>query len=248
MTCRNTVSLGAYLLGALDPAERSAFEEHLTTCPTCKAELLRLAPLPGLLQRLTSEEFDAIEAGDALEFPGIPDFIDLPPEAILVEPAAGPVAEPRPAQPSWLTRNRLALLAAAAVVLLAIGGLVILQRPDEPVDALPQPNPPTSTSQATPETWMAFDQATGVTGQVELTRRGWGTEVKLSMRDVPAGRKLCHMVVYSKDGTSEEAGKWTAGTYRSVNSIPGSTSIRVADIDRIEVIAGGGVLVGLRSP
>jgi hypothetical protein len=247
MTCRNTVSVGAYLLGALDPAERSAFEEHLTTCSTCKAELLRLAPLPGLLQRLTPEEFDAIEAGDFVDLPDIPDFPDLPPEAVLVDP------EPRPARavahPSWLTRNRLALLAAAAVVLLAIGGLVIFQQPTEPVDALPPPTEATtSTSQAPPVTWMAFDQGTGVFGQVELIRRGWGTEVKLSMRDVPAGRKLCHMVVYSKDGTSEETGKWTAGTYRSVNSIPGSTSIRVADIDRIEVVAGGGVLVGLRSP
>jgi hypothetical protein len=265
VTCRHSVSLGAYLLGALDPAERSEFEEHLDTCDNCKAELLRLAPLPGLLQRLTPEEYATIEAGEPADLLIIPDIADigdfpdelmLPPEAVLGS-AKGPRAEtpkvaevpplppeavvvgaaPEPPAPSWLRRNRGALVAAAAVVLLALGGPVVIQQPSAP-----------STSQAAPITWTAVNETTGVKAEVQLTVRGWGTAVALSMDNVPPGPKLCHIVVYGKDGSKEAGGWWTAGTYRSLHSLPASTSIKVPDIDRIEVVAGGGVLVGLHSP
>src|SRR5215471_11936665 len=43
------VSLGVYVLGATVTAERQALEAHLPACPACRAELTRLAPLPGLL-------------------------------------------------------------------------------------------------------------------------------------------------------------------------------------------------------
>lgn len=43
---------GAYVVGALDAAQRQAFEEHLRACGACRAEVARLAPLPPLLRRL----------------------------------------------------------------------------------------------------------------------------------------------------------------------------------------------------
>jgi hypothetical protein len=43
------ISLGVYVLGAGDTAERRRLEAHLPGCPACQAELSRLAPLPGLL-------------------------------------------------------------------------------------------------------------------------------------------------------------------------------------------------------
>jgi hypothetical protein len=43
--------VGAYLLGALTPAERSAFEQHLADCPECRHELERLRPAAELLPR-----------------------------------------------------------------------------------------------------------------------------------------------------------------------------------------------------
>jgi hypothetical protein len=57
MTCPNTVTLGAYLLGALDPRERFEFEAHLGGCDTCRAELVRLAPLPGMLNQISLDDF-----------------------------------------------------------------------------------------------------------------------------------------------------------------------------------------------
>src|SRR5882757_1798524 len=49
MTCPMMMSLGVYVLGAADHAERRRLEAHLPGCQECLAELRRLAPLPGLL-------------------------------------------------------------------------------------------------------------------------------------------------------------------------------------------------------
>jgi hypothetical protein len=51
-----TISLGAYVVGALDHTERAELEAHLAGCPMCRDELGELAPLPGLLSRLTVDE------------------------------------------------------------------------------------------------------------------------------------------------------------------------------------------------
>ena len=52
MTCQFAREDGAYILGALSPAERTAFEQHLGQCPTCRDSVARIAVLPGLLGRL----------------------------------------------------------------------------------------------------------------------------------------------------------------------------------------------------
>src|SRR3954468_13077433 len=51
-----TISLGAYVVGALDHTERTDLEAHLARCPMCRDELAELAPLPGLLSRLSVDE------------------------------------------------------------------------------------------------------------------------------------------------------------------------------------------------
>lgn len=88
-------NVGAYLLGGLDPADRAVYEAHLAGCPVCEAELLRMAPLPGLLQRIGEGDFDA----------------------------GGPVTEPVPVAPAPRRRAPLAVAAVVAVVL-ALAGVV----------------------------------------------------------------------------------------------------------------------------
>jgi hypothetical protein len=53
------LSLGAYVLGSLEPADRSVVEHHLVECTSCSAEVSQLAVLPGLLGRLTVEQVAA---------------------------------------------------------------------------------------------------------------------------------------------------------------------------------------------
>lgn len=56
MKCRHTSSIGAHLLGALEPGESLELERHYRTCPHCRDELILLAPLPGLLHRVSPED------------------------------------------------------------------------------------------------------------------------------------------------------------------------------------------------
>jgi anti-sigma-K factor RskA len=96
--------LGAYVLGRLEPHERSAFEAHLRWCPRCRAET-----------------GDLLEAGDLLRetAPVAP-----PPELrdrIMATIRAG--APPVPAPVAALPRKRVpraAVLAVAACALLAL--------------------------------------------------------------------------------------------------------------------------------
>lgn len=46
----------AYVLGALAPAERHEFEQHLAECPACSGAVAELAGLPGILGKLPTEE------------------------------------------------------------------------------------------------------------------------------------------------------------------------------------------------
>jgi len=43
--------LAGYVLGALDPGEMAAFEQHLAGCDTCRAEVDELQGLPELMER-----------------------------------------------------------------------------------------------------------------------------------------------------------------------------------------------------
>src|SRR6202042_378170 len=59
-------SLGVYVLGAIDPAERGLVDAHLLTCRDCRDELAGLAGLPALLARVNPDEISRIRADDAV--------------------------------------------------------------------------------------------------------------------------------------------------------------------------------------
>jgi anti-sigma factor RsiW len=56
------ISLGVYVLGALEPAERTAVDTHLVTCKRCRAELADLEGMPAVLASLSAE--DVVALGD----------------------------------------------------------------------------------------------------------------------------------------------------------------------------------------
>ena len=51
-TCPYRMWIGSYLVGALAPGERREVDLHLPTCHDCRAELIGLAGMPGLLARM----------------------------------------------------------------------------------------------------------------------------------------------------------------------------------------------------
>lgn len=62
MRCEHLHDSAVYVLGALSPPEREAYERHLATCAECRAEVTEFADLPGLLGRLDPELAQAIAA------------------------------------------------------------------------------------------------------------------------------------------------------------------------------------------
>ena len=66
MSCAFEHDDGAYVLGALSPADRRAFEAHLSSCDRCQRSVRELAGLPGLLSRVDA---------DVLESPGLDDDV-----------------------------------------------------------------------------------------------------------------------------------------------------------------------------
>ena len=60
------ISLGVYVLGAIDPAERALVDAHLLTCQDCRDELAGLAGLPALLARVNPDEISRITAEDTV--------------------------------------------------------------------------------------------------------------------------------------------------------------------------------------
>src|SRR6266702_5687089 len=59
-------SLGVYVLGAIDPAERALVDAHLLTCRDCRDELAGLAGLPALLARVNPDEISRICPDDTV--------------------------------------------------------------------------------------------------------------------------------------------------------------------------------------
>ena len=55
----------AYVLGALGPSDRRAYERHLAGCAACRSAVAELAGLPGLLGTISPAHARALTEGDA---------------------------------------------------------------------------------------------------------------------------------------------------------------------------------------
>ncbi|HKT05855.1 MAG TPA: zf-HC2 domain-containing protein, partial [Rugosimonospora sp.] len=69
MRCPEAIEAGAYVLGALSPAERSTYQRHMATCGQCRDEVADLAGLPGLLGRLDEATAVGLSGGVAAPTP-----------------------------------------------------------------------------------------------------------------------------------------------------------------------------------
>lgn len=117
--------VGAYALDALDEREQTAFEQHLSSCPTCTAELL---------------EFQATAArlGDAESATPPAELRETVLSAVRRTPQQRPVVTVVPIA-RWRRHSSTLLAAAAAVTVLVAGGLYFAEH-DRNSDLVAQQN------------------------------------------------------------------------------------------------------------
>jgi hypothetical protein len=210
MTCAMMMSLGVYVLGAADTAERQRLEAHLPTCPACRAELTRLAPLPGLLAGIP----DGIR--DTARSSGRPAWSPRPPAWLPGRPAWRPARALRQggARLRWAA-GAAACIAAAAVT---TGFWLSSASGEHRVAAL---------------TLAGTNPVTHVSATATLTATSWGTSIQLQVSGLPENVE-CRLVVHSRTGRTEVSGVWDAWQNGPV-SIPGSASWLPSDIASLQV-------------
>jgi hypothetical protein len=232
MRCQYAHEDGAYVLGALSPAERAAYERHLASCPSCRHAVADLAVLPGLLSRLPAPEAATAHGSDAVPAPVVTDAAEsrLP---RLLEAAAAARRRDRRAR-AW--RAAMATLAAVCLALV-VGMGVGLSRRQPPPEATPTPGVelvamvPVSTS-------------VPVTAEVGLAATGGGTEVTMhcayavSRPDYTKSWTL-RLFAYGPGGAKEQVGSWTAAPGADV-SLTGITRFSPDQLVRLELVKGDG--------
>jgi anti-sigma factor RsiW len=236
--CAETkISLGVYVLGAIDPAERALVDAHLATCRDCRDELAGLAGIPALLARVSPEEIDRIAAEEA----GPAAHADEPPSPELLGTVLDLAAERR-----RRSRWRYAATAAAVVALAGgvFGGLAASRSP-APAPAQAIAFSPGNTS------WERVT-GTSTTGDISATvdygAEHWGTVLAAKVDGIPVGT-TCVLWAVHPDGTRTQVMSWTTANDEGKVWYWGSLSMPSTNkgITSFQVTAGAKKLVTVQA-
>ena len=206
----------AYVLGALSPAERREFEEHLSHCRACQAAVAELAGLPGLLAQVTPEDAAML----VLDGPGMSD--EPPPKTLMP-----PMISQRRAR-----RRRMvgAIIGIAAALVLIAGAIGI------GTGALPIGRPPGPYL-------LAFHrlQPTAITAIVQVVPQQQGTDFKVECQygetDEPtpgAGHEVYAIWVIPRSGEAMVIKSWPAKPDK-VMTPQGHSALSVSRIAAVEI-------------
>jgi hypothetical protein len=216
-------TLGVYVLGAIDPAERATVDAHLAGCPECREELAGLAGLPALLGRVPFEEAERITGFYSEQ--GMP--AEQADDATLV-PVLAKVAHQR------RVRRWRGLAAAAAVVLAATTvSTVSMHVADSPAAIHWQRGQMT-------------DPATHISMAVEYAAQPGGTKLEAQVTGIPAGTD-CEFYVIGSGGEKWSAGSWTVANAYKSPWYQASSSAQIGWIRGFEIMSGRTVLAMLKS-
>jgi len=225
-TCAEArISLGVYVLGAIDPSERGLVDAHLATCRDCRDELAGLASLPALLARVTPEELDRIEA------------------------EAGPADEEPPRQlvgtvldlaAARRRRSRWRYAAAAAAVVALAGGVFggLASGGSTPVV-------PFSPGAAAWHQEQGANSVNGASAYIDFATEHWGTVLAAEVDGI-AENTTCELRVKFTDGTWVNAASWTTaadeGNVWYWGSLP-ATDETGKQISEFQIISHGTTLL-----
>lgn len=228
------LALGVYIVGAIEPAERTIVDAHLSHCPDCREELAGLAGLPALLGR--------VPAGDVERF---------------AESGAGGLPEPPPELLSSLLRRiaarrrarrwRAITAAAAAAVVAVSGGLAGGAAISTALNGTPTAaSSPSATSHQPStnryETGRGTNPRTHVTAVVSYTPAAWGTSMRVWISGVRAGT-TCELWVVNSKGQRSIAGGWTVPRGHQDLWYMASSPVSGKNIKSFQVTAAGHVIV-----
>ena len=231
MSCDFAHSDAAYVLGALAPADRLAFERHLAGCAECTRAVRELAGLPGLLGRVDAS---------ILEHPPADEPV---PETLL--PALS--REVRRAQRRrLLTAAGTAAAAAAAVV--AVSVPVVLSE----TGGAEEPPPGPGTSSVAPDAVARAMRPVGevpVRADVVMEQMPWGTRLGLVCTYDPAAVEYelppevdYTLFVRTRDGRVHQVGSWRSIGGRTMQ-LEAATAASPEDIESVEVRTTSGRVV-----
>ena len=225
----------AYVLGALSPEDRLAFERHLPGCASCRRAVQELAGMPGLLAQVSSEV--------VLSPPD-----DTPvPDTLL--PRLDREVRRSEARRSWLT---MGVAAAVVVLITAFGAVAIAGLFDD--DGPPAAGPTSDSSPSSSEPPLD-SQAMQQVGQdvlnatVSMKSVAWGTKLDLTCSYEPPEHEYGEsppswtyaLLVRTGDGW-EQVGTWTALPGKTMSFAAGTAALR-DDISEVEVRAPDGTAV-----
>jgi hypothetical protein len=228
------ISLGVYVLGAIDPAERALVDAHLATCRDCRDELAGLAGLPALLARVSTEEAIALAATDD-PFPA--DFGETPepPRELLATVLDLTAARRR--RRRWRDAS-LALAAAAVVAVGVFAGLQLGSGPAQPSTvAGSQQNLYLGAQNGPMET--VTGKSGDMTATVAYSQMGWGSELDTKVTGIPVGTD-CQLWVIDSNGNRVLAGNWITDNAEGTVWYPGSAAVSSKDVAGFEVTVGQG--------
>jgi len=219
--CRNFRELlGVYVLGAIEPNERSMLDAHLNQCYGCREELAGLAVLPALLHRIpVAEAEDMVRASQTST-----DQEDPAPRAL-----SGLLTD---IQARRRTRRlRTVLAAAAAVIVAASGGAVVSTALHE--------------SPQVASTMLDVARAHNgvISGVVKYGKSPWGAEIATKVSGIAPGTQ-CELWVTTADGQSQLVGGWVvAGPGVGKLWYPSSADVPAASIVGFTLTSGHKVLL-----
>jgi hypothetical protein len=224
-------SLGVYVLGAIDPAERALVDAHLVTCRDCRDELAGLAGLPALLARVNPDEVSRICADDTVRAGPHAGADDQPPDELI-----GTVLDLAEAR---RRRTRWRFVAAAAAVVAIAGGLFggLSSMTTTRTVAVP-----VSSGGAHWETVEATNSVTGASGSVAYSEEMWGDAFAVLVDHIPSGT-TCQLWVVHPDGTRTQVAAWTTAKDEGQVWYTGSMPKTSQPISSFEITANHKVLL-----
>jgi hypothetical protein len=220
------LSLGVYVLGAIDPAERALVDSHLAGCRDCRDELAGLAGLPALLARVDTEEAIALAASAG---PPEEETAPEPPRELVATVLDLTAARRR--RRRWLEAG-LGVAAALVIAAGVFGGLGLSSGPAQPTQANGLYAGPAGGPWQT-----ASGQVQGMSATVQYRPMGWGTQLAAKVTGIPVGT-MCQMWVLEPGGGRVLAGSWVTDNNEGSVWYPSSAAVSALKVKAFMITVG----------